>query len=174
VSQDAPTVSSPASSETVLLRPVRPSRLAAAVRAVLAPASEAAGPSAASTSISPSILIVEDDPVSRQLVHACLVGLGCTPDAVESGEAALEALETKQYDLLLLDIQMPGMDGYEVARRVRARFGSHPWMVALTAATREGDRERCLAAGMDDYLRKPMRFEELAAVVAERSEWAAH
>jgi signal transduction histidine kinase/ligand-binding sensor domain-containing protein/CheY-like chemotaxis protein len=169
VSQDAPPVSSPASSETVLLRPVRPSRLAAAVLSVLAPVSEAvaAGSPAISTSILPSILIVEDDPVSRQLVHACLVGLGCTPDAVESGEAALEALETKQYDLLLLDIQMPGMDGYEVARRVRARFGSHPWMVALTAATREGDRERCLAAGMDDYLSKPMRFEELAAVVAE-------
>ena len=163
VSQDAPPVSSPASLETVLLRPVRPSRLAAAVQAVLAPAPEAASSSA----ISPSILIVEDDPVSRQLVHACLVGLGCTPDAVESGEAALEALETKQYDLLLLDIQMPGMDGYEVARQVRARFGSHPWMVALTAATRDGDRERCLAAGMDDYLSKPMRFEELAAVVAE-------
>ncbi len=172
VPQDAP----PVSSETVLRRPLRPSRLAAAVLDVLAPAPEAvpAGSPAMSTSILPSILIVEDDPVSRQLVHACLVGLGCIPDAVESGEAALEALETKRYDLLLLDIQMPGMDGYEVARRVRARFGSHPWMVALTAATREGDRERCLAAGMDDYLSKPMRFEELAAVVAERSEWAAH
>ncbi|MEA2562186.1 MAG: hypothetical protein QOH06_3690 [Acidobacteriota bacterium] len=165
VSQDAP----PASSEPVLRRPVRPSRLAAAVLRVLAPLSEAAG----SPAISPSILIVEDDPVSRQLLSACLVGLGYDPDTVESGEAALEALEARQYDLLLLDIQMPGMDGYEVARRVRARFGSHPWMVALTAATMEGDRERCLAAGMDDYLSKPMRFEEIAAVVAERSEWAA-
>jgi signal transduction histidine kinase/ligand-binding sensor domain-containing protein/CheY-like chemotaxis protein len=157
VSQDA----TPASSEPVLLRPVRPSRLAAAVLRVLAPVTESAG--------SPAILIVEDDPVSRQLLRACLVGLGYTPDTAESGEAALEALEARRYDLLLLDIQMPGMDGFEVARRVRARFGSRPRIVALTAATMEGDRERCLAAGMDAYLSKPMRFEELAAVVAERS-----
>jgi signal transduction histidine kinase/ligand-binding sensor domain-containing protein len=155
--------------------PGKGSTFTATVRLDPVPEAEAvpAGSPAGLPAISPSILIVEDDPVSRQLVQACLVGLGCAPDAVESGEAALEALEARQYDLLLLDIQMPGMDGYEVARRVRDRFGSHPWMVALTAATREGDRERCLAAGMDDYLSKPMRFEELAAVVAERSERAA-
>jgi CheY-like chemotaxis protein len=143
-------------------RPVRPSRLAAAVHRVLAPAPEAPG--------SRSILIVEDDPVSRHLLRACLVGLGYAPDTAESGEAALEALETRRYDLVLLDIQMPGMDGFEVARRVRARFGSQPRIIAITAATTKGDRERCLAAGMDDYLSKPMRFEELAAVVAERGE----
>ncbi|HEX5717390.1 MAG TPA: response regulator, partial [Thermoanaerobaculia bacterium] len=154
------------SSEPVLLRPVRPSRLAAAILRVLAPGLEAVP--AGSPAVCPSILIVEDDPVSRQLLHACLVGLGYAPDTVASGEAALEALEEKRYDLLLLDVQMPGMDGFEVARRVRTRYGSHPRMVALTAATLEGDRERCLAAGMDDYLSKPMSFEELAAVVALR------
>ncbi|HVG10456.1 MAG TPA: response regulator, partial [Thermoanaerobaculia bacterium] len=168
VFQDA----APASSEPVLLRPVRPSRLAAAVLRVLAPVPAPVPPvpeAAGSPAISPSILIVEDDPVSRQLLRACLVGLGYTPDTAESGEAALEALEARHYDLLLVDIQMPGMDGFEVARRVRARFGSRPRMVALTAATMEGDRERCLVAGMDAYLSKPMRFEELAAVVAEGS-----
>jgi signal transduction histidine kinase/ligand-binding sensor domain-containing protein len=152
-------------SGVVLLRPVRPSRLAAAVLRALAPVPEASP--AGSPAGSPSILIVEDDPVSRQLLRACLVGLGYAPDTVESGEAALEVLESRRYDLLLLDIQMPGMDGFEVARRVRARYGSQPRMVALTAATMEGDRERCLASGMDDYLSKPMRFERLAEVVAE-------
>ena len=144
------------SSETVLMRPVRPSRLAAAVLRILSPV-----PS------SPSILIVEDDPVSQQLLRACLIGLGHAPDAVASGEAALEAMEARRYDLLLLDIQMPGMDGFEVARRVRARYGSRPRVVAVTAAA-NCNRERFLAAGMDDYLSKPMRFEEIAAVVAER------
>jgi CheY-like chemotaxis protein len=144
--------------------PGKGSTFTATVRLDLDPLPEALP--AGSTAISPSILIVEDDPVSRQLLHACLVGLGYAPDTVASGEAALEALEARQYDLLLLDVQMPGMDGFEVARRVRARFGSHPRMVALTAATLEGDRERCLAAGMDGYLSKPMSFEQLAAVVA--------
>lgn len=152
---------------TDLERPVLPSRLVAAVRSVLGslpsppPAPKPVPPGA------PSILIVEDDPVSRQLLRACLIGMGYAPDIAGSGEAALEALEIRHYDLLLLDIQMPGMDGFEVARRVRSRFGSHPRMVALTAAAMEGDRERCLASGMDDYLSKPMRMEQLAAVVAE-------
>ncbi|HEX6862338.1 MAG TPA: response regulator, partial [Thermoanaerobaculia bacterium] len=164
-----PADEAPATSEIVLLRPVRPSRLAAAVlRALGSSVQEPEAPLLQAVPAgAPSILIVEDDPVSRQLLRACLIGLGYTPDSVASGEAALEALEARRYDLVLLDIQMPGMDGFEVARQVRARFGSQPRMVALTAATMEGDRERCLAAGMDDYLSKPMRFEALAAVVAE-------
>jgi signal transduction histidine kinase/ligand-binding sensor domain-containing protein/CheY-like chemotaxis protein len=164
----------PGSAKVDLLRPVRPSRLASAVCRVLdlILPSEPESPflkekPAGSPAISPSILIVEDDPVSRQLLYACLLGLGYTCDSACSGEDALEALEARPYDLLLLDIQMPGMDGFEVARRVRSRFGSHPRLVALTASAMEGDRERCLASGMDDYLSKPMRIEQLAAVLAE-------
>ena len=147
-----------------LERPVLPSRLEAAVRKALGSLPPQPEPKAVPHG-APSILIVEDDPVTRQLLRACLIGLGYAPDIAASGEAALEALEIRHYDLLLLDIQMPGIDGFEVARRVRSRFGSHPRLVAITAAALEEDRERCLESGMDDYLSKPMRMEQLAAVV---------
>jgi signal transduction histidine kinase len=163
-------IPAPGSAEIDLLLPVRPSRLAAAVlRAAGAPA--ARNPDAhlpvAVSAVSPEILVVEDDPVSRILAHAYLASLGHTADTAASGEAALQALEGKRYDLLLLDIQMPGMDGFELARRVRARFAGErqPYLVALTAAAMEGDRERCLAAGMNDYLCKPLRREQLAAAM---------
>ena len=157
-----------------LVRPVRPSRLAEAVLKVIGSREprhprppEASAPKAV-PAVSPAILVVEDDPVSRQLLRAILESMGYASDTVASGEAALEALDARRYDLLLLDIQMPGMDGYELACRVRARFreADPPRLVALTASAMEGDRERCLAAGMDDYLSKPMRREQLAAVVA--------
>jgi signal transduction histidine kinase/ligand-binding sensor domain-containing protein/CheY-like chemotaxis protein len=153
-----------------LLRPIRPSRLAAAVREALgSPASrhrQAPVPKSVPAA-SPAILVVEDDPVSRHLLHVFLDSIGYAADTADSGEAALEALEARHYDLLLLDIQMPGMDGFELARRVRARFGveGQPRLVAVTASAMEGDRERCLAAGMDAYLSKPVRPEQLAAVV---------
>lgn len=163
-------VPAPASPGVDLLRPVRPSRLAEAVLKVLgAPKPPRAAPfPKAAPAAAPSILVVDDDPVSRQLLGAVLGSLGYASDATASGEAALEALDCRRYDLVLLDIQMPGMDGHELARRVRARFAKEgrPRLVALTASAMEGDRERCLAAGMDDYLSKPMRREQLAAVVA--------
>ncbi len=153
-----------------LLRPVRPSRLAEAVLAALGspePRHPKAPVPKPVPAVSPAILIVEDEPVSRELLHAVLNSIGYASDTVASGEAALEALDVRHYDLLLLDIQMPGMDGYELTRRVRARFREDaPRLVALTASAMDGDRERCLAAGMDDYLSKPMRREQLAAVVA--------
>jgi signal transduction histidine kinase/ligand-binding sensor domain-containing protein/CheY-like chemotaxis protein len=165
----------PSSTGIDLLRPVRPSRLAAAVRRALGslarrhPEEPVPKPVPAA---SPAILVVEDDPVSRHLLHVFLDNIGYAADSAESGEAALEALDARHYDLLLLDIQMPGMDGFELARRVRARFGveGQPRLVALTASAMEGDRERCLAAGMDGYLSKPVRLEQLAAVVVEANQ----
>ncbi|HKV13334.1 MAG TPA: two-component regulator propeller domain-containing protein, partial [Thermoanaerobaculia bacterium] len=159
-----------ASPELDLLRPLRPSRLAAAVqRALGAPRPDRTTqvPVKAPPATSPAILVVEDDPVSSHLIQTILRSLGYASDAARNGEEALAALETRRYDLLLLDIQMPGMDGFELARRVRARFGDgpRPRLIALTAAAMERDRERCLAAGMDDYLSKPMRREQLAAVI---------
>jgi len=163
-------IPAPGSTAIDLLLPVRPSRLASAVlRAAGAPAIQAPDAHLPMdvSAVSPAILVVEDDPVSRILAHAYLGSLGHAADTAASGEAALEALEGKRYDLLLLDIQMPGMDGFELARQVRARFAGerYPYLVALTAAAMEGDRERCLAAGMNDYLCKPLRREQLAAAM---------
>jgi CheY-like chemotaxis protein len=92
---------------------------------------------------------------------------------VADGKAALAALERARYDLVLMDCQMPEMDGYEATRLLRARereHGSHTLVLALTANAMEGDRERCLAAGMDDHLTKPLKLSVLAATL-ER--WAS-
>jgi CheY-like chemotaxis protein len=81
----------------------------------------------------------------------------------------LRALETSAYDIILLDVQMPEMDGYEVARRIREKWSadesSRPRMIALTGNAMQGDREQCLEAGMDDYLSKPVRIAELKAAL---------
>ncbi|MES1240703.1 MAG: ATP-binding protein [Acidobacteriota bacterium] len=129
------------------------------------PRQEEIPPPGGKPAASSAILVVEDDPVGRELMRYVLRGLGYEPDVVGQGSEALAALEARPYDLLLLDIQMPEMDGFELARRVRDRFGSRPRLVALTAAALESDRERCLAAGMDGYLSKPMRPEQLAEVI---------
>jgi CheY-like chemotaxis protein len=84
---------------------------------------------------------------------------------VANGLEVLEALKLRDYDLILLDIQMPEMDGYSVARELSRIYDREqiPWMIAMTANALEGDRDRCLQAGMDDYLSKPVRKEELDA-----------
>jgi CheY-like chemotaxis protein len=94
------------------------------------------------------------------------VGYRC--DVVENGAQALAALETEAYDLVLMDCQMPEMDGFEATRRIRAREterGGHVPIVAMTANAMKGDRERCLAVGMDDYLSKPIHVEALYEVL---------
>lgn len=88
---------------------------------------------------------------------------------VANGLEVLQALETKNYDLILLDVQMPEMDGYEAAKRIRLKWvaqeAQRPRIVAMTGNAMLGDRERCLEAGMDDYVSKPVRVEELTAAL---------
>ncbi len=112
------------------------------------------------------VLIVDDDPVNRLVAAAQIQELGYSVDAVDSGETALDALAREPYDTVLLDCEMPGLDGYETCRRLRLQEGDgrrRARVIALTAHAAAEDRERCLAAGMDGYLHKPVRSEELAA-----------
>ena len=91
--------------------------------------------------------------------------MGFSADAVTYGWEVLEALERKHYDVVLMDIQMPEMDGFETAQRIRQRWPEKPRIIAVTAYALEGDRERCLAAGMDEYLRKPVKLDELWSAI---------
>jgi two-component system, sensor histidine kinase len=113
------------------------------------------------------VLVVDDHPVNRALAVAQLQDLGYAADAAESGDEALSLLAERAYDAVLLDCAMPELDGYETCRRLRAREGAdrRTPVIALTAFAVAGERERCLAAGMDDYLAKPYRGEELTALL---------
>ncbi|HEX3129619.1 MAG TPA: ATP-binding protein [Thermoanaerobaculia bacterium] len=113
------------------------------------------------------ILIADDHPINRAVALALLQDLGYTGEAVESGPAALAMLEERPFDALLLDCEMVGLDGYDTCRALRRReAGSRRLpVIALTAYAMPGDREKCLAAGMDDYIPKPFRGVDLATVL---------
>ena len=120
------------------------------------------------------ILLAEDNPVNQKVALHTLARLGYRADFAGNGLEALEALRRQAYDIVLMDVQMPEMDGFEASRRIKSgppsAGGRHPWIIALTANAMEGDRERCLEAGMDDYLGKPMRATDLAAALARARE----
>ena len=105
--------------------------------------------------------------MNQKLALRLLEKLGYRADVVGNGVEAIEALERQPYDLLLTDVQMPEMDGLEATRRIVPRWpeAERPWIVAMTAEAMQGDRERCLEAGMDDYVTKPIRVEELVAAI---------
>ena len=114
------------------------------------------------------VLVVEDHPVNQTIIRAMLARMGCDVDMANNGVQALSAFETSTYDLVLMDCQMPEMDGFDTTRAIRAREALNPTMgrvpvIALTALAMLGDAERCLAAGMDDYLTKPIQLEQLGA-----------
>jgi CheY-like chemotaxis protein len=97
-----------------------------------------------------------------------LARMGCAIEMADNGVQALSAFEKNTYDLVLMDCQMPEMDGFDTTRAIRAREALNPTMgrvpvIALTALAMLGDAERCLAAGMDDYLTKPLQLEQLSA-----------
>jgi signal transduction histidine kinase/ActR/RegA family two-component response regulator len=145
-----------------------PSRLLDAPPAA-APAPVAAAPLGAGR----RVLLVEDTEMNRQLARILLHKLGWEVDEAHDGQQALDALALRRYDLVLMDCMMPVMDGYEACSRLRQREAAQGLprtpVVALTASAIEGDRERCLAAGADDYLTKPFTSAAFNAVVARRA-----
>jgi two-component system sensor histidine kinase/response regulator len=117
------------------------------------------------------ILVVEDNPVNQEVIAGILGLLGYIADIVADGRSALGALRTTRYALVLTDCQMPDMDGYELSRQIRDPLTGvlNPQIpiIAVTAHSLSGDREQCLAAGMDDYVSKPLRPEVLDKVLAQ-------
>jgi signal transduction histidine kinase/ActR/RegA family two-component response regulator len=115
------------------------------------------------------ILVVEDNAVNQKLALRLLSRMGYTADLAATGREAVLAVQQRRYDLVLMDVQMPEMDGFEATRRIAEQLprAERPRIVAMTANAMDGDRERCLDAGMDGYIAKPIRVEELAAAVLE-------
>jgi CheY-like chemotaxis protein len=109
------------------------------------------------------ILLAEDNVVNQKLALRILQQMGYRADLASNGIEAVESVERQTYDVVLMDVQMPEMDGLEATRKICARWQSQerPRIVAMTANAMQGDREMCIAAGMDDYLTKPIRVERL-------------
>jgi two-component system sensor histidine kinase/response regulator len=113
------------------------------------------------------ILLAEDNPTNQKLVVALLQREGYSVDVAGSGNLAIEALQRKKYDLVMMDVQMPEMDGFEATQRIRDLEGeaTHIPIIAMTAHAMKGDRERCMLAGMDDYLSKPIEPDNMFAII---------
>jgi two-component system sensor histidine kinase/response regulator len=154
-----------------LSKPVRRSELFDALAAALdtGPAVAAApGPAPAPRPGGLRVLLAEDHPVNRKVAVGVLEGLGHSVAVAADGSEALAILDGAEFDAVLMDVQMPVMDGFEATAALRAReagTGRHTAVIALTAHAMKGDRERCLAAGFDDYLPKPIRRDALAAAL---------
>jgi CheY-like chemotaxis protein len=126
-------------------------------------------PGAAAQATGPKVLVVEDNPVNREVAIGMLESLGCEAVAADNGWLAIEAMNDGTYDAVLMDCQMPVMDGLtatgEIRRRERGTNRARVPIIALTANAMEGDRDRCLAAGMDDFLSKPFTQQQLAKLL---------
>jgi CheY-like chemotaxis protein/HPt (histidine-containing phosphotransfer) domain-containing protein len=111
------------------------------------------------------VLVVEDNQVNQMVAVGLLEALGYDADVADDGYAAIEAYDPSRHAAVLMDVQMPRLDGYAATRAIRERGGTRVPVIAMTAAAVEGERERCLAAGMDDFLTKPVDPDQLAATL---------
>jgi CheY-like chemotaxis protein len=173
-----------------LHKPLKPSALYDSLVDVLKPDREPTGPAVPQASaFDPEmgqkhplrVLLAEDNAVNQKVATRMLERLGYRPDIASDGLEAIEALDRQEYDVILMDVQMPGMDGLEATRRIRGRdpkglqdpkslqdlWGPdyQPHIIAMTANATEEDRRIALEAGMDDYVSKPVRLEELVTAL---------
>lgn len=111
------------------------------------------------------ILLAEDNIINQKVAMRMLERLGYHADIAANGEEVLQALKDRPYDIVLMDVQMPEMDGLDATRCIRSTPGRQPYIIAMTAHAMKGDREVCLEAGMNDYVSKPVRIEELQAAI---------
>ena len=115
-----------------------------------------------------SILVAEDNPSNQRVLVEMLKRMGYRPDAVADGKEVIQALKIRPYDLILMDIRMPKMDGMTASKEIHKLWpDNRPKIVAVTAFAMEGDREKCLEAGMDDYISKPVQMQELVEVLKD-------
>lgn len=115
------------------------------------------------------ILIAEDNPVNQKWTTKILSKLGYQPELANNGKEVLEVVSNKQYDLILMDVQMPEMDGLEATRMIRLCLEAQPVIIAMTANVMQGDRQDCIQSGMDDYISKPVELNELVGMLQK---WA--
>ena len=114
-------------------------------------------------------LVVEDNSINQKVSLKLLESLGYRADVVSNGLEAIEAMNNVRYDVIFMDMQMPEMDGISATKHIRAKGVYQPYIIAMTANVLQGDRERCLAAGMNDFIAKPIRLEELKAAIMRAS-----
>jgi CheY-like chemotaxis protein len=118
-----------------------------------------------------NILIAEDNVINQKVVTKILKKLGYQSEIAENGLQALAMTEQKSYDLILMDVQMPELDGLEATRVIRERGGIQPVIIALTANAIKEDKEECLSSGMDDYISKPITIQMLVDIITK---WAIY
>jgi len=153
-------------------KPLRSTVLLRSLQKLWAPSATQPGSAAPASAPAPArsarVLIAEDNAINQTLARRMVEKLGYPCDVVADGGEVLRALEKTEFDLILMDCQMPGMDGYEATREIRLReegTGRRVAIVAMTANAVEGERERCLSFGMDDYLAKPVKLPVLAEML---------
>jgi CheY-like chemotaxis protein len=163
--------------DATLLKPVTWNRLAETLQQAQASAREASGAGAAPAAEAETtgqrldgvrILLVEDNPVNQLVANSMLAYAGAVVEAVGNGREAIDHLRTDahRYDLVLMDVQMPEMDGFEATTRIRSELHLHLPVLAMTAGVLESEREQCIACGMNDFIAKPIDVDEMLRVIA--------
>jgi len=158
-----------------LSKPAKPSQIFDAIVTIMNAAESGAacapsrpGPEPSAARQPERLLLAEDNAVNQKVALHMLTRLGYRTDIAANGIEALSSLERQSYDVIFMDMQMPEMDGLEATRRIvhsRPDRRQRPWIIALTANAMQGDRERCLASGMDDYITKPLKISDIASAM---------